>query len=156
MAGTDLSEHIQLARARGVSFSQLDDLTMALTLDETRTLLTEEGMRLSPEVIANLHRDTRGHVGMVLSSVAALPPGGVWTPLIAPRALASFVSGLHAHSVSTGFGLFLTRLVHVPRFSAQQARMISQLDSAEHLVHRLQTLGLGAMTWHSGLGQSNW
>lgn len=51
VSGAELDEHVQLARARGVSFSFLDDVAMALTLDETRALLNEEGMDLPPRLL---------------------------------------------------------------------------------------------------------
>ena len=153
VAGSDLSHLLEEVRGRGLYYSRLVDGDVRLNRFETGMLLAERGVELGEAALTSLHRATLGHPGMVLASLESMPIDVENGLLTRDRALAAFLAKRPLEQRDSRFARFLCRAVHLPRFTAAEARELGAGGDALTDLQRLQDLGFGAMTWHTGVGK---
>jgi len=153
IAGFDLSHLIEEVRRRDLYYSRLVDGDVRLNRFETGSLLSERGTELGAEALISLHRATLGHPGMVLASLESMPIEVENGLLTRDRALAAYLVRRPLERRGSRFARFLCRAAHLPRFTVAEAQVLGAGDYALTDLQRLHDVGLGAMTWHPGLGQ---
>lgn len=153
VAAFDASALMDAANRRGIPFGHLDDQDMRLTLDETRTMMLDAGLEPTAEAVAAMHEGTTGHPGMIGAAIAMFPAESEVGRITSDKALGAFLTTARLGDWPTSFADSFQALVWVPRFSAAEAEIVTDAGSAEPLMHRLQTLGLGEMVYHPGMRQ---
>lgn len=153
VAAFDASALAEAANRRGLPFGHLDDRDMRLTRDETRAMMREAGLEPTAEAVAAMHEGTYGHPGMIAAAIAMFPAESEVGRITSDKALGAFLTTARLGDWPTPFAAAFQTLVWVPRFSAAEAELMTSVGSAEALMHRLQSLGLGEMAYHPGMRQ---
>lgn len=151
IAGSGLAELVRVARERSQYYTTLEDRQIALSFEETRELMEEEGLEPTDEAVAALHQASQGHPGISISALRTLRAECEAGGITRDRALGAFLADQPLERWSENVVDFLRPAVQLPRLTARHAALITRAEDATSTIERLRALGLGAMTWHPGL-----
>lgn len=151
VAGTGLAEQVRVAREHSHYYTTLEDRQIALSFEETRELMEEEGLAPTDEAVAALHQASQGHPGISISALRSLRAECEAGGITRDRALGAFLADQPLEKWPDNVVDFLRPAVQLPRMTVRHAALITNSEHATSTIERLRTLGLGAMTWHPGL-----
>lgn len=151
LVGFDLSEPLRIVRERDLYFTKLGDREIALTFEETRELMEEQGLEPGDEAVAALYRASQGHAGLAATALRSQREECEVGVITRDRALGEFLADQPMDRRPTDIVDIVTPLVQLPRCTARQAALVADTEDAIRTIERLRALGLGEMTWHPDL-----
>ncbi|MDF1489220.1 helix-turn-helix transcriptional regulator [Tessaracoccus caeni] len=153
VSGFDAEVFLKGARERGIAFAQLDDQALRMTVVEVEELMQQAGLSPSPQAVRTLHEITQGHPGMLAAVLADHPVDSQLGTVTQDEALRLFLAQLRPERWPVRIAGAVLTLAHVPRFAVGTAASILDDDAVAPLLHRLQVIGLGRMTFSEEVQQ---
>ncbi len=153
VAQFDGSGVAQIAARAGIAHAIIDDQDLEFTDDEVAELLAAEQLSPIPGAAAALREATQGHPGLTAAAISAFPTEAELGTVSRGSVLAVFLAGGGSVPWPSGVARFVSALIGVPRFSAQQAELITGDPRASVHLHRLRRIGLGEMAYLPAIRQ---
>lgn len=147
IAAFDAEHVVEIAESCGLPHVLLRDQDLCFTMDELLALMEAAGIPSSVESALALRRETNGHPGLVAAAMAIGPKAVELGAMSVSDLLPEYLSSLQSAPWPVGLARFVSRMVHVPRFTVAEARLIGEDQKAAKQLHRLQSLCLGEMSF---------
>lgn len=153
VAGFDAGVFLEGARRRGIAFAQLDDRALGMTILEVEELMNQAGLSPHHQAVRTLHQITQGHPGMLGAVLAIHPVDSQLGTVTQDEALRLFLAQLRPERWPVRIAGAVLTLAYIPRFAIGTAASILRDDAVAPLLHRLQMIGLGRMTFSEEIQQ---
>ena|GEM_PF-2256073 len=147
MAAFDADRIIESAELCGIPHVLLRDQDLWFTVEELLALMDAAGIPSSVASAVALRRETNGHPGLVAAAVDATPMAVELGAVSVADLLPGYLSTLQLAPWPVGLARFISRMVHVPRFTIAEAELIGKDQKAAKQLHRMQCLCLGEMSF---------
>jgi Response regulator containing a CheY-like receiver domain and an HTH DNA-binding domain len=147
IAAFDAERIVESAERCGLPHVLLRDQDLWFTVEELLTVMDAAGIPSSVESAVALRRETNGHPGLVTAALAAAPMAVELGAVSVADLLPEYLSSLPLAPWPVGLAKFVSRMVHVPRFTIAEAQLIGEDQKAAKQLHRMQCLCLGEMSF---------